>query len=433
MSNPETAAAGAITKRPDVALALPGGDKFTVRGDAERVLLQRNGDRWQAEEIATLGESDMFVRRDEAGVARCFYRKVRLSTSKDRKELVEIEGKWSISAIGYEKLNQVAGVHVMTPQSILVDGREVANPHVQYSPTGELVRVIARKIAIGYSPIGNLVAVDAVRHYNFEAYFLQDLQNKLSKVQAAQAGTAWSCPFDQDAEVLVDDLGRRVKVKPADGGKSKEYVFVSVKGAFGIWVDPSHDEIRSVMRQHIQHQKFGDAIAQKLAWRNALKPHPAIATTNVVVPQGGNSAEVTVFAWKHDLTEKALRQLGEQVARGEQLANVEVRREEGEASLEELDAAAGEDADGDLSEAGGGGAAEAPADVPATAATMAARLQEIVDVAKAKGHDAAAIAQRLYKAKLEKLTPDQIARLDQVVASLAQGTPPAGAEKGGAV
>lgn len=61
--------------------------------------------------------------------------------------------KYNITASGYSHLNKVASISVVTPQSVIVDGRPVPNPHIERNPkTKAIESVNIRKMGIGYSP-----------------------------------------------------------------------------------------------------------------------------------------------------------------------------------------------------------------------------------------------------------------------------------------
>jgi hypothetical protein len=375
--------------------AVIGKQQFKVSPDAKKVLLSRSGSGWDIQEIATLGESDVFIRRDGNNALSLIHKSVRLSA--DRKEIARLGNKddspWVITVPGYNKLNQIAGVYIITPESIVVAGVEHSNPFVEYIE-GEIKRVIVRKIAIGYSPIGNLVAVDTVRHYNFDAYYLQDLHAKAKyKPESAKFGTVFLCPFAPDEE--VEEKNGRSYVR-ANG---RVYVFKPIKDVEGIWIDMSHQEIMDVYAQHIQHQKFGEVIAQNLATRNALKAHPAIAVAQVKPVNG--VAEVAVFGYRHGMSQDQITDMGRQIVEGKKVDGVQVTQELGEDSLEEVQAAV--ETESDDSETGGSS--------PAAAEPTADRMPAIKELAKEKGADLAAMCKNLFDSRPDNLTSEQQTKL----------------------
>ena len=326
MSNPTSTPA--IQTPAPLPIALKLADKnFQIPNDAQKVMLTRTPSGWELQEVATIGESDLLVIRNEKGIVKAFKKTVRLSESK--KEIATVAKSTIITVVGYNRLNQVAGLHAMTPSSIIIDGKEQSNPFVEYDSKGEAKKVIVRKMAIGYSPVGNLVVTDVVRHYNFDAYYMQDLQSKAKwKPDAARFGTELSCPFAPDAQIeYKNDLAYCKE-------KGKIYLFKRVKDIEGIWINPASEEIAEVYNSHTQHQKFGEVIAQNVALRNALKSHPAIATTNVIAQNG--TADVTVYGYRSTLGKEQAEDIARKIEKGEQVDNVQVEHSVEEASYEEV-------------------------------------------------------------------------------------------------
>jgi len=306
-----------------------GGKQFQFADDVKKVLLTRTVSGWSTEEVATLGESDVFVIRNNEGDLRLVKKMVRLSLEK--KEIAPVgNGNHMVSISGYATCNRIAGLHQITPPSILIGGQEKENPYAMHNPvTGEIRRWVCRKIAIGYSPLGNLVAIDAVRYYDFEAYYLQDLQAKASKhPDAVRFGVKFACPMTPGVETKERD---GVTYTQTEKGI---YVFKPIKDAEGLWININSSEVADVYKQHIAHQKFGDVIAQTMTWRNAMKAHPAIAATQVTVVNG--FADVMVYGFKSELTRAKLEEVGEQVAKGMEVTGVQVTQVTEEASYEEV-------------------------------------------------------------------------------------------------
>lgn len=308
------------------------GKSLPINPDAQKLMLTKNTKgEWTIEEVASIGESDLLVIRNESGLVKAFKKTVRLYEAK--KEIARVSKSWIVTVQGYNRLNQFAGLHEITPPEMMFDGKPQSNPRVQYDQKGEIKKVIVRKIVIGYTVAGSLVATDVVRHYNFDAYYMQDLQNKAKwKKDAAKFGTELSCPFAPDANVEEKNGIPYVK---ANG---KIYLFKRVKDIEGIWIDPAHDEIREVYDQHIQHQKFGDVIAQNVASRNAKKAHPGIAATNVIAlgDEDNHYADVQVFGYRSTISSKEAEEIASKIVRGEQVSNVEVNHSVEDASFEEV-------------------------------------------------------------------------------------------------
>lgn len=318
-------------------LLMQGNKPLKFNPEAGKIVLTKDSrGNWTAEELAEIGKSDLFVIRNESGEVKAFKKIVRLLECK--KEIAEVSGSWIITVQGYNRLNQYAGLHEITPPSIIVDGKEQSNPYVQYDEDGEIKKVIVRKMVIGYTVAGSQVVTDVVRHYNFDAYYMQDLQKKAEwKQEAARFGTELSCPFEPKAEVKTKKAGKN-EIPYVIGESGKIYIFKRVKDLEGIWIDPSHSEIRKVYDQHIQHQKFGDVIAQNVASRNAKKAHPGIAATNVIAYGDGKEhyADVEVFGYRSTLSKAEAEDIADRVRKGEQVVGVEVKNSVEEANFDEV-------------------------------------------------------------------------------------------------
>lgn len=314
--------------------------------------MQGNG-----KEIATLGDGQVFIRRDEKGVAKSFKATVQLSQALG--EVVVVQDKAIVTAAGYNKLNQLATVNILTPPSCIVDGVEQSNPHVERHPQTKVIQTVnVRKIAFGFSPTGNMVAIDKTLFFNIYTYFLQDLQAKIKKYPACGClGVKDSKPpmiSYQSQEWKTTAQGKRYcepgAVKTIDI-KEKPMAFYSIEEPVGIWVDISHPEILAAFESHVQRQKFGDRIAQTIVERNCLKAHPAIATTNVILGgldrDGKNgTATVEVYGWQHDMNLKSLNNMADKISRGEVTEkDIEVIVSKEEATFEEAETAKAEETD----------------------------------------------------------------------------------------
>lgn len=322
--------------------------KLSLNPNASKYLITRTKEGWQPQEMATIGESDLFVLRTKEGALQAFSKPVRLYESK--KEIYKVQGNWAVSSTGYTHCNQYAGLHLITPSTIVFQGRDVTNPYMVYDEiTRELRMVICRKMALGYSLLGNLVATDAVVYYNFDVYFLEDLQAKAKKFHdAVQFGSQLVCPFVPDEEVDMTKAEPFVKTKD-----HKVFVFKRITSGEGLWINLAHPEAFDVYQEHIQLQKFGDRKVQRIAERNALKIHPAIATTNLLVDDNGVGV-VTVFGFRSMLTEEEIGKIGEQIARGERINDVIVETSEAVAGIEDVkgeEVEEGEEVKGAVSEA----------------------------------------------------------------------------------
>lgn len=256
-------------------------------------------------QLAELGDPEVWVKRTATGQIRSVRAVINLR--EDQGELVEVEGKLTISAKGYRRANQIASLAIITPDSIKIpspDGRgtiDVANPYPIIDPeSGTQKGVWVKKIAVGYSPIGSIAVSSTTMFYDFTIYFLEDLQRKIRFNQ----GAGRFCFRDQLTE------------KEKAGG-----IFMPIEGDFGVWANTEHQEVLKSIGTWVQTKKFGERKAQTVAERNVLKHHPALAL-QLGTPQGpkfGRVAQVAVVGWQHDHDARELEQIALAADAGEEV------------------------------------------------------------------------------------------------------------------
>ena len=232
------------------------------------------------------------------------------------------EKNYAIASAGFTHLNKVASISILTPLSVIVDGHEQPNPYVERNKrTRAIESVIVRKIGIGYSPAGNITAIDKTLYYNVYTYFIQSIQAKLKK-------SKWSEGKETD-EKANPDAGI-VGIADKEPGKKGSWVFFPIEEPLGIWANYEDQAIIDCLEEHTQRQRFGDRIAQKIVERNILKDHPAIGISNVIPKVGatseqGQMAYVEVYGYRHDMGYADLKDVMKQAARGGEDAAVEVK------------------------------------------------------------------------------------------------------------
>lgn len=195
-------------------------------------------------------------------------------------QIYEMKGKWVIQGPGYRHLNKVSSISLLSPTSVVVDGKLVPNPHIERDPkTKAVTSVNLRKVGIGYSLTGNLVVIDKTLFFHPYTYFIQAVQAKMKKgAKGAKYGIE--------------------ATKPTDPGA---WVFFEMQGTLGIWMDYTAAEIIDCLEELTQRQKFAERMASTIVERNILKDHPAIGTTQVRPIQDterGVKANVTVYGWR---------------------------------------------------------------------------------------------------------------------------------------
>ena len=264
---------------------------------------------------------EIMVRRTETGqILRPVKAKMRLT--KAAGHIYTAAGKSRITASGYYHLNKVASINLITPKDVVVDGHRWPNPYVERnSGTKAIETVNIRKIGIGFSPAGNITVFDVTLFYNLHTYLIQSFQAKM----------------DADEWKKDKETGRNKKTGAKkfpdcarygtrdDRPETKEgasWAWYSIADPIGIWVNYATDPIKDCLSEHIQRQRFGDRIAQTIVNRNILKNHPAIAISDV----SGESAEVSIYGYKHDFGTDEIRSIEAQVEKGSE--DLDVKKEE---------------------------------------------------------------------------------------------------------
>lgn len=239
----------------------------------------------QKERMAVLGEGECFVRRDGDGFTESI--KVNVELRESKKEIYSLGEKWCISADGYDKLNQAAGLSVVAPKSIFLHGQDVGNPYFEFGSDNNLRAVTVRRVIMGPAPIGNLVAIERLLRFDIDLYFLEDLQFKVS----SRAGAG----------------GYGTKAEKPNQLKDKSSVVAFPVGPAALWVDVSHVEIQDAFRSHIHRCKFAERSAIRMCERNCFASHPAIARRNVEPVEG--VAIVPVFGGRFIVDQDRIKEL----------------------------------------------------------------------------------------------------------------------------
>jgi hypothetical protein len=232
------------------------------------------------------------------------------------------EKKYPIASAGYVHLNKVASISILTPPTVVRDGIQQPNPYVERNPkTRAIDSVIVRKIGIGYSPAGNIVAIDKTLYYNPYTYFIQSIQAKMGKDKWVKGQKT-----DEKANPNAAVVGI-AEDKPERPGS---WVFFPIELPLGLWVNYEDPAIVDCLEEHTQRQRFGDRIAQTIVERNILKDHPAIGVSSVIavpgnVPEQGQRATVEVFGYRNDMGYADIKDILKQAAKGQ--GEVEVKAE----------------------------------------------------------------------------------------------------------
>lgn len=271
--------------------------------------------------VTKLGDGEVFVKKTPSGEVQAVKANVALSEKKG--QLYVVQGKCQVTAEGYFKMNEIANVSIVTPSTLkLPNGDVVVNPYPIIDPVSKSIsKVWVKKIAVGLSPIGNLVVTSSTLLYDIGMYFIQDLHKKVQKDK--NAGRMCMRPM-----LTEDDL--------------KKGMFLPLEGELGIWVDINHPDVLKALDTFIQNKLFAERKAQTICERNALKKHPALATITVL-PQGtekNHFATIPVIGYQQKFTEKDLQDIAEKADQGEKVEfngqTVEIIETSGEVTEEDI-------------------------------------------------------------------------------------------------
>jgi len=250
-----------------------------------------------------LGNPKCFAIQTRNGMAEAI--RAEITLSKNDKDFCIIYGRPCITAKGYAKLNQVAGISILSPQMI----GDKANPIIEYED-GSPSRVTTRKIGVGYSPIGSLCVIDETVNFDMNSYLRQQAFKKWQEFQ---------------------NIGKLVS-KPK--GDLENKTFIPLIGSNGLLLDMYHEESQKLISDHLGRQKFAARIASAIARRNCLKAHPAIATTTCKIKDG--VASVIVYGFKIDFSRSDIERIAENAADGKAADNVELIQHQTNADSEDL-------------------------------------------------------------------------------------------------
>lgn len=235
-------------------------------------------------------------------------------------QIYKQKDKYLVTATGYRHLNKVASISIVTPQSVIVDGHPVPNPHIERnSRTRAIESVNIRKMGIGYSPAGNVVVLDKTLFYNVYTYFIQSVQAKMKRM-------IWVNQKPTEKEFPNCAVYGTVDEKPMAAGR---WAFYPTEEPLGIWINYEDQAIIDCLEEHTQRQRFGDRMATTIVERNILKDHPAIAVSQVFEKTGnaGIQATVTVHGWRNDNSPRNISELMRRAEDGKESADFEVQAE----------------------------------------------------------------------------------------------------------
>ena len=274
--------------------------------------------------ISRLGDGDMMQITEAGSVKRGFKVKVEL---KCPEHFIFIGDKPMLLVEGYDKINQYCGIEIF-------DANKGANPYERDS-NGRVVGVNLRRIGVGYSPTGRLIAVDQPLHVDTSQLLIEAIQAKIKKYpHIGMLGSQSEKPtqITYYKSEWKNNNGKSFKefdTEPTKIEATGVWVFFSAfEGGIGYWVNTAHPEILEAFNGVIQKQRFMERAAMSISRRLILGAHPAIATkTPVITSHDGKVATGYVIAYgftdKEDPKKKRaeMEAMADRVAAGEDAAD----------------------------------------------------------------------------------------------------------------
>ncbi|GKV56005.1 hypothetical protein NCCP2222_19520 [Sporosarcina sp. NCCP-2222] len=247
--------------------------------------------------VAVLGDGEVFVKRTNGGALRSIKGAVTLNERNG--EIATIQGKTMTTAKGFNTLNQIAGLSIITPEKLtLPDGQVVVNPYpIIDHESGTISKVWVKKIAIGYSPTGNLVITSSTLLYDIKMYFIQDV---MKKVQYSK------------------DAGRVCMEQMMTEEEKKNCIFLKIEGFLGVAANIQHKDVLKAIDTYINKKQFAERNAQSICERLVMSKHPALASAAYVTKQG-EVARVPVVGYVHDFNREELLEIADKAERGEEV------------------------------------------------------------------------------------------------------------------
>jgi len=297
-------------------------------------------------EIVALGDGQVFIKRTSSGQVKSV--KGFITLREQLGQLAEISNKIMITASGYNELNKIASISVITPEKlVLPSGETVVNPYPIIDPLSKTIeKVWVKKMAVGFGPIGNLVITTSTLLYDITMYFIQDLAKKIQTNKNA---------------------GKICMKSTLTSEELQKGVFHAIQGELGVWADYNNPEVLKALDTFIQNKLFAERKAQTICERLVMKKHPALSTVNVLSegPLKARISKVEVIGFCHDFTREDLLEIaqkaadegagGEMEVKGHRVQTIDVS---GEVTDDEISAGA----EGD--EGSGGGEDNSSSEIP---------------------------------------------------------------------
>jgi hypothetical protein len=237
----------------------------------------------QARNVVALGTDQVFALRDSDGEIRAFKQRVELS--KEAGTLIQPvpNGPWVVSAQGYEVLSEAAGVCVIMPSEVLVDGVPKMNPFtLRDTQNGRVLAIYARAVAFRFSSKGIPQVCDWTSMFDLPSYRLIDLLAK-----AKDSPTAF--------RLLPIESGQPDGKDSAPGATWAKYPFDS---STSLWINTAHASALEWYKSIINREKKAIDFGQTFARRNATKHLLGIQKSPCSPGDKDPMWNITILCWR---------------------------------------------------------------------------------------------------------------------------------------
>ena len=227
-------------------------------------------------DVIALGTDESYALRNSEGEIRCY--KSMLTLSKANDCLVKVQGRYTISAQGYEAWATATGASVIFPSHVVVDGKKVGNPHVVRAETSnKIVSVYARAIAFCFSSKGIPQVSDWTTILDLATYRMIDFLAK-------------SKENPQAFQFLPNDM----EPIDLDGQKPGTWAKYPFDESTKLHLNTSHPEALAWLSSILNREKKAVDYCQTFAKRNALKHLSGLQKP----PQNANTWNMVVYSWR---------------------------------------------------------------------------------------------------------------------------------------
>lgn len=223
------------------------------------------------------------IRIDDKGAVKSIIKRVWLSENEGHMYTAK-NGKWTITGEGYRHLNRYANLFEIKKEKIVINNQEISNPYILFDAKGKKSKMIETVAVGGRSPSGEFHITEATIIMDVNESFVKAILYKL-KEDSAVGKMVPTCMLD----------GEKGAIYPIDENVSV-VLDLSSKKAFDLYIKQLNDI------------EFADRKVHTLAWRNAIKAHPAIGKSILVPTQKGNDkiAFVDIVMWVDNFTSEEL-------------------------------------------------------------------------------------------------------------------------------